>query len=103
MVAAWIDETEGAAREPELEVVCSSLTVFFWKNVPGEDPASSGSGGMFGPYFAKPRAITTTFGFVSHEHYQMIKKYLAEIGLVVLSDKRLRPAKPTRVSARRAR
>jgi hypothetical protein len=58
---------------------------------------------MFGAYFAKPRAVTTMFGFVSLEHYQAVKQYLAEIGLVVLSDKRLRPAKPARAPARRAR
>jgi hypothetical protein len=53
---------------------------------------------MFGVYLPRPGTLTTMFSFVSLEHFQAIKQYLSQIGLVVLSDKHLRPARPVKGS-----
>jgi hypothetical protein len=103
-VAAWIDETERHASDPEFSVRCHSNAMFRWKNIPGENPGSVPWGGVFGVQnYARPRAILTLFGFASLEHYQSVKQYLTGIDLVVLTDKWLRHENPRFAYGRRIR
>ncbi len=49
------------------------------------------SGNMFGINLGRPHRLTTTFNFRDIDQYFAIKKYLADIDLVALSDIHIRP------------
>jgi hypothetical protein len=92
----WLETIAGQHDEAEFSARLSSTLTFHWSSVPGDEPAKCG--GMFGVYLPRPGTLTTMFSFVSLEHFQAIKQYLSQIGLVVLSDKHLRPARPVKGS-----
>ncbi|MDB5324401.1 MAG: hypothetical protein JWN40_6032 [Phycisphaerales bacterium] len=94
--AVWLDAMAGQHQEDEFSGTLSRTLTFRWSSVPGGEPARCG--GMFAVYLPRPGALTTMFGFVSMEHYQAIKDYLAQIGLVVLSDRHLRAARPAKAA-----
>ena len=92
--ALWLEQMYAEHGEDDFSANLSSTIIFEWNDLAND--GSPRHGGMFGFHLARPRGVTTMFGFPSMEHYQGIKEYLVRIGLVVLSDKHLREVKPLR-------
>jgi hypothetical protein len=92
-IAAWLDKVHESASE-RITARAGGNLMFKWSRSHGE--GSTDRGGMFGVHLGTVRAITTMFSFASREHYHAIKQYLADIGLVELSDKHLKPARQPR-------
>jgi hypothetical protein len=91
-VALWFDSIARPLKKIEVVAHLSMLWKPDWKDqVPVPRPEHHWSGNMFGVHLGRPHRLTTYFAFRDIPHYLTIKKYLAEIGLVVLSDTHVRP------------
>jgi hypothetical protein len=88
--ATWLDKTYEKLDAEESHASLTKFVTFRWRELLSRSDARCG--GMFGISLAKPRGVTIMFAFESMAHYEAVKEYLARIGLVVLSDKRLKEA-----------
>jgi hypothetical protein len=90
-VATWFDRLAQPMKTQDVVAQSSTYWAFAWQDeLPPLLPLQS-AGGMFGIHLGKPHRITTMFTFRDVQRYQNIKAYLAELGLVELSDKHVRP------------
>ncbi len=85
-IASWFDLVREPLKHKELVATCGTCWGIQWrinnKRI---------SGGMFGIHLGQPHRLTTAFTFPDISHYEIIKRYLSDIGLVKLSDTHIRP------------
>jgi hypothetical protein len=92
VAAKWLDALYKKLGERPLGVMLNMFLNFEWKPWrTGEGESKTGVWSMLMLQLAKPRGLTTMFGFADAAHYREMKKYLAEIDLVELNDKHVRP------------
>ena len=90
-VARWFGELADSMRTKQVVARASTIWSFAWSDEPPPLRHLETPGGLFGVHLFPPHRITTSFSFRDMDHYVRIKAYLAELGLVQLSDRHLRP------------
>lgn len=91
VVANWFDRLAECPKAQDVVAQASTFWTFAWRDEPPPFVPLQSPGGMFGIHLGQPHRITTMFSFRDVERYLRIKAYLAELELVELSDKHLRP------------
>jgi hypothetical protein len=102
-VAEWFDTIGPLLESKEVFAQCITMWVFDWLNGDDSVPLIQRPINMFGIQLSDTRSISTTFAFPTIDSYHSIKAYLAEIGLVSLSDTHIRPKGSVPPAVRRTR
>jgi hypothetical protein len=89
-VVKWLDRYEALFKHPGASIVANQQVAFRWLPIFRESEAELPPQ-IFGLNFSRPRFVTMPWIFYNVAHYLRIKSYLAEIGLVSMSDKHVRP------------
>jgi hypothetical protein len=90
-VAGWFDRLAALLKTREVVAQSSTFWVFAWRGEAVPLRPLESAGGMFGIHLGRPHRITTVLSFRDLEQYETIKAALAELDLVELSDRHLRP------------
>jgi hypothetical protein len=92
LVAFWFDLMVEQIKQIQAVPNCYMLWHLQWKDeIPVFKAGLGWSGNTFGVNLGRPHRLTTTFSFRDISQYLAIKKYLADIDLVELSDNHIRP------------
>ena len=90
-VAEWFDAIFPLMEDKEVFAQCIALWNFDWVDADESIPEHRRSINMFGVQLCRPHRVCTYFSFPMVDRYYEVKAFLAEIGLVTLSDRNIRP------------
>lgn len=91
VVATWFDKLADQIKTEQVVAQSSTFWAFAWRDDPASPRPLEAAGGMLGLHLGRPHRITTMFSFRDLENYASVKAALADLRLVELSDKHLRP------------
>ena len=89
-VVKWLDRYEALFKNPGSFIDANQNVAFRWLPIFRESEPELPPQ-LFGMRLSPPRSVSIPWILYSVAHYRRIKSYLAEIGLVSLSDKHVRP------------
>jgi hypothetical protein len=103
IVAEWFDESRSLRASKEVFAQCIAMWVFDWLDADQSVPQNQRPINMFGMQLCDTHQISTTFAFPTVDDYFSLKSFLAEIDLVDLSDRHIRPKGSVPTAVLRAR